>query len=257
MINSKIIKNKNEPITREKLIIMIENDEDIRFVNTSQITDFSYLFFKNKTFNQNIEHWDVSNGTDFYAMFYSAVSFNQPLNNWDVSNGTDFSYMFYGATSFNKPLNNWELSKCTDFEIMLNNTINFDKNIYSFIEKKGSLSHLLIFLKGNDIGCIDINNNFFLFHLNNEISVKDFSNNKITPLNEFQKENKNILTCLKIDRNNELYQLFEMKYADSHNLLNNDKFYLHNDELYDSKLKTFKDIFIDDNSFKELILNMH
>jgi len=41
-------------VTREQLIQMIQNNEDVSNVDTSEITDMSCLFKNNKKFNQNI-----------------------------------------------------------------------------------------------------------------------------------------------------------------------------------------------------------
>ena len=81
---------------------------DIKYWDTSKITDMSKLFFEKHKFNEDISRWDVSNIISY--MFYEASSFNQPLNDWNVSNVTDMSYMFYGVSSFNQPLNEWNVS---------------------------------------------------------------------------------------------------------------------------------------------------
>lgn len=49
----------NRPITREELIELIKNNEDVRFVNTSEIRDFSNLLEGFNTFNQDISRWDT------------------------------------------------------------------------------------------------------------------------------------------------------------------------------------------------------
>ena len=49
--------------------------------DTSLITDMSFLFSMNKTFNSDISRWDVSKVTNMTYMFHGATSFNQPLNN--------------------------------------------------------------------------------------------------------------------------------------------------------------------------------
>ena len=44
-----------------------------------------------------ISNWDVSNVTNMSYMFGAEFSFNQPLNNWNVSNVTDMEAMFHLA----------------------------------------------------------------------------------------------------------------------------------------------------------------
>ena len=71
----------------------------------SGVTNMGSMFNGATSFNNPINHWDVSNVTQMYLLLAN-TAFNQPLNNWDVSNVTDMSQMFNGATSFNQPLNN-------------------------------------------------------------------------------------------------------------------------------------------------------
>ncbi|MFZ4058678.1 MAG: BspA family leucine-rich repeat surface protein [Ferruginibacter sp.] len=65
------------------------------------------MFKDCKSFNTNINSWDVSLAGIFNSMFMGCTSFNQPLNNWNVIGATSFSRMFEGCVSFNQPLNNW------------------------------------------------------------------------------------------------------------------------------------------------------
>lgn len=63
----------------------------------SNVTDMAMMFCKAKSFNQNINAWDVSSVTNMRSMFYKAKSFNQPLDSWDVSNVTNMAMMFEGS----------------------------------------------------------------------------------------------------------------------------------------------------------------
>ncbi len=79
----------------------------------SGVTNMGSMFNGATSFNNPINHWDVSNVTQMYLLLAN-TAFNQPLNNWDVSNVTDMSQMFNGATSFNQPLNNWNTASVTN-----------------------------------------------------------------------------------------------------------------------------------------------
>jgi surface protein len=108
----------------------INNNIDVTDVNTSCITDMSYLFRSKSNFNQDISGWDTSNVTTMNYMFQSATSFNQDISRWDVSNVTNMSYMFQNATSFDQNLGTWDVSNVTNMSNMFTNielsTENYD-----------------------------------------------------------------------------------------------------------------------------------
>ena len=98
------------PLTKEELQtavdIWIEDNEtaletygEINNWNVSLITDMSFLFHLEPTFNSDIKDWDVSGVTNMSQMFDDANIFNQDLSNWDVSNVTDMYNMFENAFS--------------------------------------------------------------------------------------------------------------------------------------------------------------
>ena len=152
-------------ITRDELIEMINNDEDVTEVNTCKITDMSFLFspydseessfagksmrmfnqdisgwdtrnvtnmsymFNETNFNQPIGDWDVSKVTTMLGMFSSNKYFNQPLANWDVSNVTNMENLFFNADAFNQPIGNWDISNVTTMYGMFAYTDTFNQPI--------------------------------------------------------------------------------------------------------------------------------
>ena len=62
---------------------------DLNFIDTSLVTDMSYLFYDIDDFNCDISEWDVSNVKDMSHMFDNADSFNGDISKWDVSNVRD------------------------------------------------------------------------------------------------------------------------------------------------------------------------
>ena len=108
------------------------DDGNFNWIDTSEITDMSYLFGVGNNsvdFNGHIELWDVSNVADMTGMFYEAESFNQPIGDWDVSNVTNMSWMFYGTYEFNQPLGDWDVSNVTDMTEMFDKAASFNQSI--------------------------------------------------------------------------------------------------------------------------------
>jgi len=83
---------------------MIKNDEDLRFICTTKITNMSEMFRKSK-FNGDISNWDVSNVTNMIGMFYKS-QFNGDISKWDVSNVIDCR-SFRTNTSWTLPIPNF------------------------------------------------------------------------------------------------------------------------------------------------------
>ena len=81
-------------VSENQLRQMVDNEEDVRFVVTSKITNFSRLF-QLKGNPSGVSRWDVSNATDMSFMFAGYSGLNIDISNWDVSNATNMKAMFY------------------------------------------------------------------------------------------------------------------------------------------------------------------
>ena len=95
--------------------------------NTSKVTDMSWLFSGEYTFNDDISAWDTSNVTNMRNMFWKAKSFNRPLSNWRVDNVTRMDWMFNGALAFNQPLNDWRVDRVTTMSWMFHRASAFNQ----------------------------------------------------------------------------------------------------------------------------------
>ncbi len=122
-------KKPNIMMSREELLQMIADGEDVTKINVAGITDMSELFKENTTFNQDISGWDVSNVTDMSSMFYGAEAFNQNINNWDVSNVTDMNFMFRKAEVFNQDISGWDVSSVNDMSFMFAEAATFHQSL--------------------------------------------------------------------------------------------------------------------------------
>ena len=78
-----------------KLIKERGNDADLNDIDTSKITDMSYMFYDSK-FNGDISNWDASKVKDMHSMFYNS-KFNGDISNWDVSKVKNMFLMIYGS----------------------------------------------------------------------------------------------------------------------------------------------------------------
>jgi surface protein len=117
------------PLTKDQLKEMIKNKADVSQVNTSQITDMSYLFARASDFNQDISCWDVSSVTDMGGLFFGTTQFNQDIGGWNVGSVTNMGDMFYKAAKFNQDIGNWEVSSVTNMRGMFFGAAQFNQDI--------------------------------------------------------------------------------------------------------------------------------
>mgnify|MGYP000194145818 FL=1 len=118
-----------KPITLTELKAKIANDEDVRYVNTSYLTDMSYLFQNKTEFNQDISKWDISRATTLRGMFINAHKFNQNIASWDTSNVIHMGDMFNMTKEFNQDIGAWDTSKVTNMASMFTHAYKFNQDI--------------------------------------------------------------------------------------------------------------------------------
>ena len=104
-------------------------DGDLSNWNTSNITNMSHMFSFTSLFNGNISTWNTTNVTNMAGMFYGANSFNGDLNNWNTVNVTDMTSIFRAAASFNGNISSWNMVNITDMSNMFRDAVAFNSDI--------------------------------------------------------------------------------------------------------------------------------
>lgn len=99
----------------------------LNWIDTSDLTDLSFVFARNDKFNGDISEWDTSNVTNMMGMFTDSV-FNGDISKWNTSNVENMEAMFDGNKKFNRDISKWNVSKVTSMHSMFRNTI-FNQNI--------------------------------------------------------------------------------------------------------------------------------
>ena len=86
---------KFHPESKEELQKLVSDPKiNLGLIDTSNISDMSWLFKNCCNFNQAIGNWNVSRVTDMHDMFRSCVNFNQDLTQWKVKETCNTQNMF-------------------------------------------------------------------------------------------------------------------------------------------------------------------
>ena len=165
---------KYHPQTKEELIknikeLLYKKENDLNCIDTSAITDMSFLFLNINVIIDNIDvsNWDVSNVINMEGLFNNCKKFNCDLSKWDVSNVKDMSYMFYNCGNFDCDLSNWDVSNVTNMYTMFEGCSKFKgKGLENWnVSKVESISYMFF-------DCINFDCNLSNWNVNNVKNMK-------------------------------------------------------------------------------------
>ena len=114
------------PKTKEELKKNIKecldsNNYDLNCIDTSKITDMSWLF-ENVKHNFDISSWDVSNIKSMRSMFHWCKELKSvgDISEWNVSNVTKMMSMFYKCEELKSvvDISGWDVSNVRNHDIM-------------------------------------------------------------------------------------------------------------------------------------------
>ncbi|MCB9256249.1 MAG: BspA family leucine-rich repeat surface protein [Chitinophagales bacterium] len=100
--------------------------------NLSSIKNIQGMFFGCSNFNQDLNDWDVSEVENFGFTFYAANKFNGDISAWNTSSMQSAWRSFYNATSFNGDLSNWDVGNVSWFNGMFEGATSFNQNLSSW-----------------------------------------------------------------------------------------------------------------------------
>ena len=108
---------RKRPTTKGELQSLIKQelkhqgpDADLNFIDTSMITDMSFLFYDLDIHSIKIDRWNVSSVNNMHSMFFDCTDFNCDLSKWDVANVEDMIDMFWHCKNLNCNLSHWDVS---------------------------------------------------------------------------------------------------------------------------------------------------
>ena len=165
---------KYHPQTKDELIenikeLLYKRETDLNCIDTSAITDMSFLFMNINVIIDNIDvsNWNVSNVTNMEGLFNNCKKFNCDLSKWDVSNVKDMSYMFYNCGNFDCDLSNWNVSKVTNMYTMFEGCSKFKgKGLENWdVSKVESISYMFF-------DCINFDCDLSNWNVNNVKNMK-------------------------------------------------------------------------------------
>ena len=173
--------------------------------DTSKITVMAYLFASTestrsnvamRSFNENIENWDVTNVVTMEGMFQGCVFYNQPLNKWNINKLTNMAYLFNKCHSFNQPLDKWDTKSVTTLKATFADAQVFNQDVYEWnvgrvitMERMFEGAHSFNQpLNGWDVGTVQNMSNMFQYAYRFNQPLDRWDVNNVTIMNSMFEE---------------------------------------------------------------------
>lgn len=122
-LHKKGYRPKNRSVLKRLMDVLIGrrgNEGDFNDVNTSLITDMSFLFIDSE-FNGDISGWKFPKVIDMSNMFENATAFNQPIGGWKFPKAKFMGSMFRDAAAFDQDISGWNIGKVLSTTEMFKN----------------------------------------------------------------------------------------------------------------------------------------
>ena len=137
---------------------------DVSHFNTSKVTDMSYMFFRcDGLTSLDVSHFDTSKVTDMSMMFYDCLHLKSlNLSNFDTSNVTNMSYMFTmegeGTQLENLDVSSFNTSKVTDMSFMFADLNNINSLDLSNFDTANVTNMCSMFMYCSNLTSLDVSN---------------------------------------------------------------------------------------------------
>ena len=123
--------SSTEELKREIRTRLDQGQTNLNDIDTSKITDMSYLFCDSDydLSKLDISRWDTSKVELMNGMFWGCTNFNCDLSKWNVSKVIDMNFMFSGCNNFNSDLSKWNTGRVEDMKNMFRDCHKFNSDL--------------------------------------------------------------------------------------------------------------------------------